>query len=209
MVIECKGKLVFQPENKTKKHERQNWKKVAMIMLNCDLDKYYAWFLSQRFKLDFMKNLRGSHVTIISDKVSKEKFDKIAAKYDGKEITFFYEIEPRTNTKHWWLRVHSPESEDIREEMGLNREPYLGFHLTVGYMNEQNINYSEYIFRTIKTFNLLSSESRKPLNQHEIGLRYKNIKTNYTPAPDEFIYNDKSVFYKDGHYTDVKNKISK
>ena len=208
MVIECKGKLVFQPENKTKKHEKQNWKKVAMIMLNCDLDKYYAWFLSQRFNLKFVKTLRGTHVTIISDKISQEKFDKIARKYNGKEITFFYEIEPRTNIKHWWLRVHSPQAESIREEMGLSKEPYFGFHLTIGYLNDLNLNHSEYIFKIIKTCNLLSSESRKPLEEHDI-IKYNDIKVNYFTSPDEFEFNGKKVFYKEGHYTDVKNKITK
>lgn len=208
MVIECKGKLIFQPENKTKKHEKQDWKKVAMIMLNCDIDKYYAWFLTKRFNLEFVKTLRGSHVTIISDKVNKEKFDKIARKYNGKEITFYYELEPRTNVKHWWLRVHSTEAEDIREEMGLNREPYFGFHLTIGYMNHLNINDSDYTYKNIKLFNLLSSEPRKPLSEHEI-LKYNDVKINYFVASDEFDFNGAKVFYKDGHYTDVKHKITK
>jgi hypothetical protein len=208
MVIECKGKLIFQPENKTKKHEKQDWKKVAMIMLNCDLDKYYAWFLTQRFNLEFVKTLRGSHVTIISDKVSQQKFDKIARKYNGKEITFYYETEPKTNVKHWWLRVHSPEAEIIREEMGLHKEPYFGFHLTIGYMNHLNLQYSDYIFRIIKRFNILSSEPRTALQNHEI-IKYNDVKIDYSVASDEFEFNSKKVFFKEGHYTDIKHKVTK
>jgi len=168
MVIKVKGKLKFQPENKTKKHDKQDWKKIAMIMLKCDIDNYYAWFLNKRFNLDFVKNLRGAHVTIISDRVNPEVFEQAAGKFEGKEITFFYELEPRTNTKHWWLRVHCPEAEEIREAMGLSKEPYFGFHLTIGYMNERNIGHSGYIYNTIKKFGLLSSEPRKPLSEHKI-----------------------------------------
>ena len=163
-----KGKLNFKVENKTKKHDKQDWKKVAMIMLKCDIDNYYAWFLQKRFGLDFVKNLRGAHITIISDRISAEMFNEATKLFNNKEITFFYEIEPRTNSKHWWLRVHCPEAEAIRESMGLSKEPYFGFHLTIGYVNEKNIHHSEYIYRVIKFYDLLSSEARKPLSTHEI-----------------------------------------
>ena len=168
MVIKMKGKLNFKVENKTKKHDKQDWKKVAMIMLKCDIDNYYAWFLQKRFGLDFVKNLRGAHITIISDRISAEMFNEATKLFNNKEITFFYEIEPRTNSKHWWLRVHCPEAEAIRESMGLSKEPYFGFHLTIGYVNEKNIHHSEYIYRVIKFYDLLSSEARKPLSTHEI-----------------------------------------
>ena len=168
MVIKIKGKLKFQPENKTKKHEKQDWKKIAMIQLKCDLDQYYAWFLTKRFGLDFVKNLRGAHVTIISDKVDPKVFQEVGKLFNNKEITFYYELEPRTNTKHWWLRVHCPEAEIIRESMGLSKEPYFGFHLTIGYVNDRNLGHSEYIYNTVKQFNILSSEPRKALANHEI-----------------------------------------
>jgi hypothetical protein len=205
MVIECKGKLVFQPENKTKKHENQDWKKVAMIMLDCDIERYYAWFLSKRFRLIFNKTLRGSHVTIISDRLSKEKFQKASNKYNGKEITFYYEIEPRTNGKHWWLRVHCPEAEEIREEIGLNRQPFFGYHLTIGHMNDLNISHSEYIYNNIKLFNLLSSEPRKSLEQHEIIKTNSNLKHSTWSASNEFIYNGKKVISYHGRYFDEKS----
>lgn len=168
MVIKLKGKLKFEVENKTKKHEQQDWKKTAMIMLKCDLDNYYAWFLKKRFNLEFVKNLRGAHVTIISDRMSSKIFEEATKLFNNKEITFYYELEPRTNIKHWWLRVHCPEAEDIREALGLSREPYFGFHLTIGYMNDLNVTHSEYILKTIKRFDILSSEPRKPLSKHKI-----------------------------------------
>lgn len=166
MVIKVKGKLNFQPENKTKKHQKQDWKKVAMIMLKCDLDNYYAWFLTKRFGLDFVKNLRGAHITIISDKLDDETFKEATKLFNEKEITFYYELEPKTNNKHWWLRVHCPEAEVIRESMGLSREPYFGFHLTIGYVNERNIEHSTYINKVIKRFNIIKPS--QPLSEHEI-----------------------------------------
>lgn len=168
MVIKVKGKLKFNIEDKTKKHERQNWKKVAMVMLKCDIDDYYSWFLSKRYNLNFVRNLRPPHVTIISDKISEELYQEAAKIFNDKEITIYYEIEPRTNAKHWWLRVYSPEAESIRDSLGLSKEPYFGFHLTIGYMNEKNIDHSKYILETIKLFNKNEMKPRIPLSEHEI-----------------------------------------
>ena len=88
--------------------------------------------------------------------------------FNGKEINFYIETEPRSNGSHWWLRVHCPEAESIRELMGLSRDPYFGLHLTVGHANEKYIAHSEYITEQCKRFELISNDPRKPLNEHEI-----------------------------------------
>lgn len=168
MVIKVKGTLDFRLPDVTKKHKKQDWKKVAIIKTKCDIDNYYAWFLEKRFNLEFVKNLRGAHVTIISDKMDSEIFEQASKIFDGKEITFFYEIEPKTNNKHWWLRVHCPEAEAIRSALGLSKEPYFEFHLTIGYVNEKNLAHSKYVNSLIKFHNILNNETRQPLNTHEI-----------------------------------------
>lgn len=164
-----KGILEFSPEDKTRKHASQStWKRVAMIKTNCDLDRYYAWFLKKRFNLELNKTLRGSHITFISDRLDRNIFDEASKIFNGKEITFYLETEPRSNGEHWWLRIHSPEAESIREALGLSREPYFGMHLTLGYANERNIEHSKYILECCKRFELISNESRKPITEHEI-----------------------------------------
>jgi hypothetical protein len=188
MVFKIKGILEFSPEDKTKKHMSQaSWKRVAMIQTNCDLDRYYAWFLKKRFNLELNKNLRGAHVTFINDRMDAKIFDQFAQLFNGKEIDFYIENEPRSNGEHWWLRVHCPEAESIRELMGLSREPFYGMHLTLGYAvvkypeaSELNDNqraikakkdfleHSEYITQCCKDFELISNEPRRPLSEHEI-----------------------------------------
>lgn len=207
MVIKCTGKLVFQPPNVSKKHNNQNWKKVAMIILDCSMDRYYAWFLKKRFNLDFNKPLRGPHVTIISDKMDDYTFKEASKLFNNKNINFYYELEPRTNSKHWWLRVYCPEGENIREALGLKREPYFGFHLTIGYMNDLSLSHSEYIYDAVKKFDLISSTPRKDLSKHTINIP-ECINSSNIRASDEFVINGKTVYYKDGHYTDIKNKVS-
>jgi hypothetical protein len=88
--------------------------------------------------------------------------------FNGKEIDFYIELEPRSNVKHWWLRVHCPEAESIREAMGLTREPYFGLHLTLGLVNEKNLFHSNYILEQCKRFNLISNDPRIPLDKHKI-----------------------------------------
>lgn len=169
MLIKLKGILEFSPEDRTRKHRNQSsWKRVAMIRIDCDLDRYYAWFIKKRFNLELNKNLRGSHVTIISDKLDKSIFDEAAKIFNAKEIEFFIDIEARSSGLHWWLRVFCPMAESIRESMGLSRDPYFGFHLTIGHANSRNIAHSEYILRVCKMFNLTSNDSRKPLDEYEI-----------------------------------------
>lgn len=170
MVIETKGILNFFPPNETKKHNNQSeWKKHALIETDCDLERYYAWFLEKRFSLKLNKTLRGTHISFIADRFSDtEQWDMIAKKYHGKEITFFYEIEPRSNGEHWWLRVHSPDAEDIREELGLSRDPFYALHLTLGHANNKNIEHSCYILEVCMMFDLITSEVRKDLSKHEI-----------------------------------------
>jgi len=154
MLIKVKGILEFSPEDVTRKHKNQSsWKRVAMIRTDCDLDRYYAWFLKKRFNLELNKNLRGSHVTFISDKLEKSIFDEATKIFNGKEIEFFIETEPRSNGGHWWLRVHCPDAESIREAIGLPRDPYFGLHLTIGHANNKNYLHSLYAWRCFERFN--------------------------------------------------------
>jgi hypothetical protein len=187
MVFKVRGILDFSPEDKTKKHASQaSWKKVAMIRTNCELDRYYAWFLKKRFNLELVRNLRGTHVTFINDRMDAQTFNQFTDLFDGKEIDFYVETEPCSSGEHWWLRVHCPEAESIREIMGLSRDPFFGMHLTLGRAEERYpegveennnsilkikkdyIEHSKYILECCKLHNLTSSDVRKPLNQHEI-----------------------------------------
>jgi len=68
--IEYSGKILFEPENKTKKHLAQaSWKKVAMVMFEGDIAEYYAWFLKRRFNIELNPPQRGAHITFINDSI--------------------------------------------------------------------------------------------------------------------------------------------
>lgn len=60
-------------------------------------------------------------------------WENLKRKYNKKEIEFEYEINPKTDGKHWWLRVHADELKDIREEFGYSRSGYWGSSLNPWY----------------------------------------------------------------------------
>jgi hypothetical protein len=160
------GKIVFNPEDKTKKHNRQStWKKIAMVMFEGDLAEYYAWYIKKRFNLPLNKPLRGAHISFINDDINKmmnngkmtqsqveAKWIQVKTKWNNKVISIDLNPSPRTNGEHWWLKPF-PESceilNDIRNELSLGN-PYFSYHLSLGYANEKFIDHSNYIHNLIK-----------------------------------------------------------
>lgn len=169
MLFKTKGILNFNPENVTKKHINQSsWKRTAMIMTNCDIERYYAWFLEKRFNLKLNRTLRGSHISFINDRIDRDIFEQAAKIFNGREIDFYYDIEPRGTSTHWWLRVYCPDALVIRESMGLSKEPHFSLHLTLGYIDPKYREHNDYIIRQCKRFELISNEPRQPFETHEI-----------------------------------------
>ena len=155
-MFELSGKLLFDPENKTKKHERQSeWKRTAMIMIDDgELARYYAWFIEKRYNLKLSRPLRGTHLTIINDRFFGDQtgYKQVRNKYDGTEIKFFIDPDVRTDGNHWWMNAVCPMAEQIREEATLNPKPYFGFHITIGRPHERDEHHSHYIHRLIRTY---------------------------------------------------------
>lgn len=164
--VEIHGKIVFEPEDATKKHKEQaSWKKIAMVMIEGDIAEYYAWFLKKRHRVLLNKQLRGAHISFINDslkdmsldgKRTPEEVDKLWAdvkkKWNGKIIPIILDVSPRTDSQHWWLNIPHEEREllhGIRQELGLDK-PYWGLHMSIGYVNEKNLPHSEYIHSLIK-----------------------------------------------------------
>jgi hypothetical protein len=156
-MFELKGKIEFDPVNVTKKHNDQSsWKKTAMVKFDDDTFAYYSWFLKKRFNLFLNKPLRGTHITIINDKCDDEIYAKAREIFHGKEITFRYDPTfIRANGKgHWWLKVDSEDSKNIRTAMGLTPDPYFGLHLTIGLATHLQLEHSKYILEECIRFNL-------------------------------------------------------
>lgn len=64
-MIRLKGKTLFNPENKTRKHgDQASWKKMAMAMamdiamLDGDICEYYSRFILKRYRKVYKRNFR-------------------------------------------------------------------------------------------------------------------------------------------------------
>lgn len=152
-MLEIKTKIIFDPPNKTNKHNKQaDWKNVVICQIDDDMDIYYSWFLFKRFGLVLNRSIRKAHITIINDKKSEmdiNLYEKAKDTFNGKELTFKFDpSEIRSNGKHWWIKVYSDEADIIRNVVGLGKS-YYPYHLTLGHANERNIENSKNILKAI------------------------------------------------------------
>lgn len=162
------GLICFDPINYTKKHEKQSaWKRIAMVILEDDITKYYAWFVKKRYGIQLNKPIRGAHISFINDSINDimaglnsteeeaiSKWNIIRNKLNGSSIEISLDVDVRTNANHWWLNVSEDSREklnEIRNKLGLGK-PYFGMHMSIGNCNEKNKLQSEYILKLINKF---------------------------------------------------------
>ena len=158
--ITYEGIIQFELPDVTKKHESQaDWKRTAMVLFEGELCEYYSWFLKKRFDLQLNKPLRNSHLTFINDdyfrdstlpdEIKEIRWEEVKNKYNNTKISITLGLDYYTNDKHWWLIIpHNCREElhNIRKELGLNK-PYFGLHMSIGLVNNKNLDHSAYIHR--------------------------------------------------------------
>lgn len=72
----------------------------------------------------------ASHISIVRNEEPPDPTKWY--EYDGEEIEFDYTPPVQNNEIFYWLPVTCERLLDIREELGLPRQPAYGLHLTVG-----------------------------------------------------------------------------
>ena len=148
--LKIKGKILFDPPDKTKKHSSQGkWKKVAYIDITGDICEYYCWHMKKRFNLILNRPLRRAHITFINDSLREIGGDKpwnaLKKKYNNKIVEVELDLQPKTDGLNWWFTVVESSRKplhDIRQELSLGR-PYWGLHMTIG---SAGISYDEVEF---------------------------------------------------------------
>lgn len=145
--LRTKGKLLFDPvpiSGNKKKMFKPWW---LILKLDDDITAYYRWFFIREKGLMLQKSAWGSHVSVIrGEVVDKDLWEQIKEKYSGKEIEIEYELIPKTNGKHVWLRSISKELLEIREEFGLGKSE-IGFHITLGSPIERMKEHLKYLHK--------------------------------------------------------------
>jgi hypothetical protein len=160
-MIKLKGKIVFDPQNYTKKQYSQaSWKKIAMIVFDNDVSEYYAWFIKKRYNLNLNKPLRGAHISFINDSMKdlrksletddkgvEQRWEHVKSMWNNKEIEICINPDVRSDSIHWWLIVPQENRKFlhvIRAQLGLGR-PYFGIHMSIGYAAHLQLEHSKKI----------------------------------------------------------------
>lgn len=127
------------------------WWCILILDKDNDIDTYYKWFIFKRYGIKLQRPAFGTHISLIRGEPINEKIWKYYKnKYQNKSFKFNYEVSPRTNGKHWWMKVDCEEIENIREEMGYSRKGKFGLHLTLGMPTKYYLQQSYYIYDLIK-----------------------------------------------------------
>lgn len=148
--IDIVGKVHFDPNDVSKKHERQSsWKSVATVLFPGDDHLFYAWLIKRRYGLALNKPLRGFHLTFVNDKTSliwADQWEQMKSDWEWSKVEVTASIDVRTNGSHWWLKVTDPGVlRTLRERLGLSPDPYWNWHITIGHPNERNIEHSMHL----------------------------------------------------------------
>ena len=130
------GKLVYSP--RTHLSSSDQW---LVLMGDDEISKYYRHLYSKEYpylnsgrSTKLTRPVWGTHVSIIrGERLSNPKLWRMD---EGKLIEFEYEGGVIDNGEYYWLKVNCPYLGDLREKMGLRREPRFGFHLTIGRTTE-------------------------------------------------------------------------
>lgn len=127
------GKIIYSPTSHL--GQPKNW---AILMCDDEISKYYRSLYSKEYRFlngeyPFTKLTRpvwGTHISFIR----KEK-PSIWGKNQNQIIEFEYFAGAKDNGDYFWLDVKCDYLLDLRESLGLTRNPKFGLHLTFGKIN--------------------------------------------------------------------------
>jgi hypothetical protein len=129
-MFESIGILRYSPTQEGIKSPSKWW----LVVDTCeDLIAYYRhwWNWEHRFfGPTIVRASWKSHISVVTDEVCPNL--NAWGKYAGEEVRFTYEPDVRGNAEYFWIDVRCERLLDIREELGLSRNPTFSLHLTLG-----------------------------------------------------------------------------
>lgn len=103
-------------------------------VLDCDeeIGRYYRSLFNweNRAKIKIMAPAWGSHISIIANEPPSNTDLWLAD--SGKQFKFSYDPALKSNGEYYWLDVFCEQMLELRERLGLKKEPFYPLHLTVG-----------------------------------------------------------------------------
>ena len=125
-----KGTLRYSPKLLGDKSSSKWW-----LVIDCDPEfgKYYRhlfYLMSNRcYKLQ--RPAWECHITVIRDEEPPNK--QFWEKYNGQEVEFAVIPKLGTNGDYYWFPVECNMALDLRVELGLDRNPAIPLHVSIGH----------------------------------------------------------------------------
>ena len=110
------------------------------VILQCDkeLVRYYQHIFYTLHHKKLQTAMWSSHCSLVRGE--KPNITNAWKKFDSKVIEFSYSYDGEffSNDRHYWIRCWSEKDEfgDIRESLGLSREPLVPYHISIGSLNQ-------------------------------------------------------------------------
>lgn len=124
------GILRYSPKLLGDKSSSKWW-----LVIDCDPEfgKYYRnlFYLMTNRCYKLQRPAWECHITVIRDEEPPNK--ELWEKYNGQEIDFQVIPQIETNGDYYWFPVKCDLALDMRQELGLGREPVLPFHVSIGH----------------------------------------------------------------------------
>jgi len=107
---------------------------ISWITAECDdgiLDYYWWWYWKEKH-VKLIKPMFGAHISVVRGK--EEEIDQgwWERGFRGTVVFFYYPERIFLYDTHVWLPVSGDGLYDIRESVGLSRNPVMPFHMTIG-----------------------------------------------------------------------------
>lgn len=117
------------------------------IKVEKDFLRYYFWHLyrSPHSTLGFSPPMHGSHISVTLPRIHGEEIVEKSKIYAGQAVDFEYSGDIRFGGSWFsnaWMKVECERADEIKKELGIVEDNFLGFHLSIGntkaFVVEQN-----------------------------------------------------------------------
>ena len=106
------------------------------LILDCDPDlgRYFRhlFHLAAHRTQALNCPLWDAHISVIANEPPPPAKVDLWGKYEGRELEFAVSLAAETDGTYVWMPVTCEPALDMREELGLPRQPFLPLHLTIG-----------------------------------------------------------------------------
>jgi len=126
------GTIRIEPKSKSiDVAKSSNW-----MIIECDpeIARYYMEqfnFANRAKNVQLMKPSWGGHISLVRSEEPPNK--ELWGQLEGRSVGFTYDPIVKDNGRnHFYLDVQCNEALDIREQLGLSRNPKYPLHMTIG-----------------------------------------------------------------------------